>query len=144
MAINNVTLSGNLTRDAELRRTQSGMAVLNASLAVNNRRKNPQTGQWEDEPMYIDLCMFGSRAESVHKYLTKGAKIAVQGRLRFSSWERDGQRRSKHDVIVDEIEFLSRNQGGGQNTYDDRASEVRREQAQYVEATYYEQDEIPF
>lgn len=108
MSINRVNISGNLTRDPELRMTSGGTQVLSFGVAVNDRRRNPQTGEWEDYPNFVDCTMFGSRAEAVSRYLSKGAKVAIDGKLRYSSWERDGQRRSKLEVIVDEIEFLSR------------------------------------
>ena len=111
MSINSVSISGNITRDAELRQTASGMAVLGFSVAVNDRRKNAQTDQWEDYPNFIDCSMFGTRAERIAQYLVKGTKVAVLGKLRWSQWERDGQKRSKVEVIVDEIEFMSRQQG---------------------------------
>lgn len=107
MGINRVNLSGNLTRDAELRATQSGMQILGFGVAVNDRRKNPATGEWEDYPNFVDCTMFGTRAEKLQPYLTKGMKVAVDGKLRYSSWEKDGQKRSKLEVIVDEIELLS-------------------------------------
>ena len=118
MSINRVNISGNLTRDPELRATSSGTQVLSFGVAVNARRRNPQTGDWEDYPNFVDCTMFGTRAEAVKRYLSKGSKVAIEGKLRYSSWERDGQRRSKLEVIVDEIEFLSRGQqGGGQGGY---------------------------
>lgn len=108
MSINRTVITGNLTRDPELRRTQAGMPILSFSVAVNDRRKNPQTGEWEDHPNYVDCTMFGKRAEAIAEYLTKGSKVGVDGKLRFSTWERDGHKRSKLEVVVDEIEFLSR------------------------------------
>lgn len=105
--INRVTLTGNLTRDAELRQTASGMAVLGFGMAVNDRRRNQQTGEWEDHANFVDCTMFGTRAQAVSQYLHKGDKVAVEGKLRYSSWERDGQKRSKLEVVVDEIEFMS-------------------------------------
>ena len=111
MSINRVVLTGNLTRDPELRRTQSGMAILSFGIAVNDRRKNPQTGDWEDYANFIDCTMFGNRAESISNYLAKGNKVGLEGKLRWSQWERDGQKRSKIEVIVDDLEFLTpRNQ----------------------------------
>ena len=110
MSINRVNISGNLTRDPELRATQSGMQVLGFGVAVNDRRKNPSTGQWEDYPNFVDCTMFGTRGEKLQQYLAKGTKVAIEGKLRYSAWERDGQRRSKLEVIVDEIEFMSQNQ----------------------------------
>lgn len=108
MSINRVCLTGNLTRDPERRETQGGTCVLSMGVAVNERRKNPRTGQWEDVPNFVDLVMFGARADAVSRYLSKGSKVAVEGRLRYSSWEMDGQKRSKLEVVVDEIEFMSR------------------------------------
>ena len=117
MSINRVNISGNLTRDPELRATAGGTQVLSFGVAVNDRRKNPQTGDWEDYPNFVDCTMFGTRAEAVSRYLSKGTKVAIEGKLRYSSWERDGQRRSKLEVIVDEIEFMSRGSQGGQDGY---------------------------
>ena len=117
MSINRVNISGNLTRDPELRATASGTQVLSFGVAVNDRRRNPQTGEWEDYPNFVDCTMFGTRAEAVKRYLSKGSKVAIEGKLRYSSWERDGQRRSKLEVIVDEIEFMSRGSQGGQGGY---------------------------
>ncbi|HIT51617.1 MAG TPA: single-stranded DNA-binding protein [Candidatus Aveggerthella excrementigallinarum] len=115
MSINRVIISGNLTRDPELRQTQSGMPVLGLGVAVNDRRKNQTTGEWEDYPNFIDCTMFGSRAEALSRYLSKGTKVAIEGKLRWSQWERDGQKRSKIEVIVDELEFMSsRNSGQDQ------------------------------
>lgn len=107
MSINRVLISGNLTRDPELRQTAGGLAVLGFSVAVNDRRKNQQTGEWEDCPNFIDCTMFGGRAESLSRFLSKGSKVAVEGKLRWSQWERDGQKRSKVEVVVDEVELMS-------------------------------------
>ncbi|QWT18113.1 single-stranded DNA-binding protein [Collinsella sp. zg1085] len=107
MSINHVSLSGNLTRDAELRATASGTQVLSFGLAVNERRKNTRTGEWEDYANFVDCTMFGARAEALERYLSKGTKVALSGKLSYSSWERDGERRSKLEVIIADIEFLS-------------------------------------
>lgn len=108
MSINRVIISGNLTRDPELRQTAGGLPVLSFGVAVNDRRKNQQTGEWEDYPNFIDCTLFGSRAENVQKFLSKGSKVAIEGKLRWSQWERDGQKRSKVEVIVDDLEFMSK------------------------------------
>lgn len=107
MSINRVIISGNLTRDSELRATASGLPVLGFGVAVNDRRKNQQTGEWEDYPNFIDCTMFGARAESLSRFLSKGTKVSIEGKLRWSQWEREGQKRSKIEVIVDELEFMS-------------------------------------
>lgn len=114
MSINRVLISGNLTRDPETRRTAGGTAVMSFGVAVNDRARNQQTGEWEDRPNFVDCVMFGTRAEAVSRYLSKGTKVAIDGKLRYSSWEKDGQRRSKLEVIVDEIEFMSRREDGSQ------------------------------
>ena len=114
MSINRVVISGNLTRDPELRQTASGMAILSFGVAVNDRRRNPQTGDWEDYANYIDCTLFGNRANSLSNILTKGMKVAIEGKLRWSQWERDGQKRSKIEVIVDGVDFMSSRNAGGQ------------------------------
>lgn len=106
MSINRVSLSGNLTRDPELRSTTSGSQVLSFGIAVNDRRRNAQ-GEWEDVPNYVDCVVFGARAESLSRFLAKGQKIVLEGKLRWSQWERDGQKRSKLEVIVDNLDFFS-------------------------------------
>lgn len=110
MSINRVNISGNLTRDSELRATAGGVQVLRFGVAVNDRRRNPESGEWEDYPNFVECVMFGARAEAVGRYLLKGTKVAIEGKLRYSSWEKDGQRRSRLEVIVDEVEFMSRAQ----------------------------------
>lgn len=115
MSINRVIISGNLTRDPELRSTASGMAVLSMGVAVNDRRRNQQTGEWEDYPNFVDCTMFGARAESLSRFLSKGTKVAIEGKLRWSQWERDGQKRSKLEVVVDDLEFMSSRNGQQQN-----------------------------
>lgn len=113
--INRVVISGRLTRDPELKSIASSQtSVLSFSLAVNDRRRNQQTQQWEDYANFIDCTMFGARAESLSHILTKGTLVCVEGKLRWSSWERDGQRRSKIEVIADEVVLPSRSQGGAQ------------------------------
>lgn len=112
MAINKATITGNITRDPELRQTQGGTSVLTIGVAVNDRRKNQQTGEWEDYPNYIDCTIFGNRATGVAPHLQKGMKVAIEGKLNQSRWQaEDGTNRSKIEIIVDEIEFMSRQQG---------------------------------
>jgi len=107
MSINRVVLTGNLTRDAELKQTPGGMAIAKIRLAVNDRRKNATTGQWEDTPNYVDVVMFGSRGESLSRFLTKGKQIAVEGKLRWREWESAaGEKRSAIEVVADDIELL--------------------------------------
>lgn len=147
--LNSVALAGNLTRDPQMRTTQGGMAILSMGIAVNDRRKNQQTGEWEDVPQYFELTMFGKRAEAVSKYLSKGTKVAVQGKLHYSSWEtQDGQKRSKVDVTVDELEFMSRrDEGQQQGGYGGNVSPQVAYAAQQAQAATGYEDwdaEIPF
>lgn len=115
MSINRVIVSGNLTREPEVRTTASGNPVMGFGIAVNDRRKNSQTGEWEDYPNFIDCTMFGARAQSVSRFLSKGSKVAIEGKLRWSQWEtNEGQKRSKIEIIVDEIEFMSSISNGAQ------------------------------
>ncbi len=109
MSINIATISGNLTRDAELRQTASGTSVLSFSVAVNERRPDGNGG-WSDYPNYINCIVFGKRADSLSRFLGKGTKVAIQGRLHQSSWEKDGVKRSKIEVVVDQLDLMSRNQ----------------------------------
>ena len=130
MSINKAIISGNLTRDPEIKSTAGGSCVMKFSVAANDRTKNQQTGQWEDRPNFIDCTMFGARAESVSRFLHKGAKVAIEGKLRWSQWEKNGEKRSKVEVIVDEIELMQQRQ----------QQEATREQAP---ASIYDED-IPF
>lgn len=114
MSINRVNISGNITRDPEMRQSQSGTPILTFGVAVNDRRRNQQTGEWEDYANFVDCVVFGNRAESLGRILVKGMKVTIDGKLRYSSWEREGQRRSKLEVIVDDLDFMSQRQGGSQ------------------------------
>lgn len=107
MSINKVIVTGNLTRDAELRYSKSGSPITAIGVAVNDRAKDA-SGQWIDYPNFFNCVMFGKRAESLNPYLTKGQKIAIEGRLHYSSWENQqgGQKRSKVEIIVDDLELL--------------------------------------
>ena len=142
MSINRVMISGNLTRDAEIRSTHSGMAILGFGVAVNDRRKNQQTGEWEDYPNFVDCTMFGTRAEKLQPYLTKGSKVALEGKLRYSSWERGGQRRSKLGVIVDDLEFMSSRRDDAGSGYAPRPV-PEADPAIDAAASIYDED-IPF
>lgn len=107
MSINKVIATGNLTRDPELKALPSGTQILNFSIAINERRKNQQTGQYEDYANFVDCAMFGARAEALAKFLRKGAKVAIEGRLHYSYWQaQDGSKRTKLDVYVDELDMM--------------------------------------
>ncbi len=112
MDINHVVLVGRLTRDAELRYTNSGSAVANISLAINSRRRRDD--QWVDEAHFFDAVVWGKTAESLSPYLTKGKQIGLEGELRQNRWEQDGQRRSKVEIFTRNIQLLGgRGDGAG-------------------------------
>lgn len=135
MSINFVAISGNLTRDAQVRRTASGMAIVSFTVAVNERRKNNQTGEWDDYANYVDVTWFGAYAEKCAGSLVKGAPIALGGSLRYSQWEREGQKRSKLEVIANEVQMPPRQQG--------QFNPPQRQQADVPQFEVYDED-IPF
>ena len=151
MSINKVFITGNLTRDPEVRETASGFQVLNFGVAVNDRKKNQSTGQWEDYANFVDCTMFGNRAASVSRFLGKGSKVAIEGKLRWSQWEtQDGSKRSKLEVVVDEIEFMTSRDGGQQPQYQQQYQQKQYQQQQYQQQPQYQPQadvydaEIPF
>ena len=106
--INHVTLVGRLTRDAELKYTNSGQAVSNISLAVNQRRRRDE--QWVDEAHFFDCVVWGRTAEVLNQYLVKGKQVGVEGQLRQNRWEQEGRTRSRVEISVNNIQLL-----GGRN-----------------------------
>jgi single-strand DNA-binding protein len=120
---NRVILIGNLTRDPECRTFSNGGKVAKFGFAVNNRKKNSQSGQWEDEPMFIDCEAFnrgefGKLADTIETYCKKGSQICIEGRLHLDQWDdkTTGQKRSKHKVVVESMQLLGSRldgQGGG-------------------------------
>ena len=151
MSINKAIISGNLTRDPETRATAGGMTVLNFGVAVNERIKNKQSGEWEDRPNFIDCVMFGTRAEAVSRFISKGTKVTIEGKLRWSQWETDGQKRSKIEIVVDEIEFMSRQKDGYQQAQPAFQAPAQPEQQQMqgmpapvVQAPSIYDEDLPF
>ena len=116
--LNHVVLIGRLTRDAELKYTNSGMAVAKLSIAVNRRKRSGD--QWTEEANFFDITVFGKTAENLTQYLVKGKEIAVEGELRQSRWEQDGQPRSRVEVVANNIQLLGG--PGGSRGGDQRAS----------------------
>ncbi len=113
--INRVILTGNLTRDPELRSTGSGFQICSLRLAVNSRRKDNQSGQWIDEPNYFDITVFGAQGENCSRFLSKGRPVAIDGRLKWREWtdQNSGQKRQAVEVIADSVQFLGGGEGGG-------------------------------
>ena len=110
-SLNQVTLMGNLTRDPELRQTPTGQNVTSFSLALNRSYKD-QSGEWKEVTDYIDIVCWGPLAERVAQYLSKGRRCLVQGRLQSRSWEQDGNKRSKVEVLANDVTFLDARGGG--------------------------------
>ncbi len=148
--INTVVIVGRLTREAELKYTNSGMGVSKFSIAVNRRKRSGD--QWEDEVSFFDCTMFGKRAESLNQYLNKGKQIAVNGELRQGRWEQDGQSRSKVEIIVNDIQLLGGNKGGSDSSQYDRSksgsNNYQQQQQQQQQPkqgnTEVFEDDIPF
>ena len=109
--INHVVLVGRLTRDAELKSIASGQAVCKFSIAVNRSKKNGE--QWEDEPNFFDVVLWGRRGEALHQYLNKGKLVGVDGELRQDRWQQEGQNRSKVEIVANNIQLLGGGSGGG-------------------------------
>ncbi|HUS40529.1 MAG: single-stranded DNA-binding protein [Pirellulales bacterium] len=103
---NRVILMGRLTRDPDLRYTPNGTAVAEFGLAVNDRRKDSQSGEWIEDTQFIDITMWARQAEIAAEYLAKGSPIFLEGRLKFDSWEKEGQKHSKLRVVAERMQFI--------------------------------------
>ena len=111
--MNVVVITGNLTKDPELRHTQGGTAVCNLRVAVNSRRKNA-SGDWEDKPNYFDVTVWGAQGENCATYLSKGRPVAIEGRLDWREWETEGgNKRQAVSIIANSVQFLGSREGGG-------------------------------
>ncbi|HET7528917.1 MAG TPA: single-stranded DNA-binding protein [Candidatus Saccharimonadales bacterium] len=120
-SFNQVTLMGNLTRDPELRTTPSGATVCGFSLALNRSYKNAE-GNWVEATDYIDIVAWGPLGERVAQYLSKGRPALVSGRLQSRSWEQEGQKRSKVEVVANDVTFLGGPGGGSVGSADEPAA----------------------
>lgn len=127
---NRVILLGNLTRDIELKYTQSGLAVTEVGIAVSDRRKN-QAGEWIEETTFVDVTLWGRTAEVASEYLGKGSPIFIEGRLKLDTWETDGQKRSKLRVVGERMQMLGSRSGSAQ-----QAPGARRDPTTYDESEY--------
>jgi single-strand DNA-binding protein len=125
-SFNRVILLGNLTRDVEVRYLQSGTAVADIGMAVNDRRKG-QNGEWIEETTFVDVTLWGRTAEVAGEYLSKGSPLLVEGRLKYDTWEKDGQKRSKLSVVCERMQMVGPRggggRGGGQNQNFDESGE---------------------
>jgi single-strand DNA-binding protein len=109
--INRVVLTGNLTRDPELRSTSGGTSVCSLRIACNTRRRSAQ-GEWEDKPNYFDVTVWGAQGENCANYLSKGRPVAIDGRLEWREWQdKEGNKRQSIDIIADSVQFLGSRDG---------------------------------
>jgi single-strand DNA-binding protein len=113
--VNVVVITGNLTRDPELRSTPGGTSVCKLRVAVNSRRKDGQTGEWVDKPNYFDVTVWGAQGENCANYLAKGRPVAIEGRLDWREWEaKDGSgKRQTVEIIANSVQFLGSRDGSG-------------------------------
>ena len=114
-SVNQVILMGNLTRDPEVRQTPSGQSVCSFSLALNRAYKD-QSGDWQEATDFIDVVAWGPLGERVAQYVTKGRRVLVQGRLQSRAWEQEGQKRSKVEVLANDVTFLDGRGEGGEGS----------------------------
>jgi single-strand DNA-binding protein len=117
--INRVVLTGNLTRDPELRSLPSGMSVCSLRIASNTRRKDQSTGEWQDKPNYFDVTVWGAQGENCSRFLSKGRPIALDGRLEWREWQaQDGTKRQSVEIVADSVQFLGgRDDAGSGNGF---------------------------
>jgi single-strand DNA-binding protein len=145
--VNRVVITGNLTKDPELRSTPSGTSVCKLRVAVNSRRKDGATGEWVDKPNYFDVTVWGAQGENCANYLSKGRPVAVDGRLDWREWEtQEGQKRQAVEIVADSVQFLgSRGDGGGGNGFQ-AASDVPADTSDFEQASVggSADDDIPF
>jgi single-strand DNA-binding protein len=144
--INRVVLTGNLTRDPELRSTGSGMSVCSMRIACNTRRKDG-SGNWVDKPNYFDVTVWGAQGENCAQYLAKGRPVAVDGRLEWREWEdKEGHKRQAVDIIADSVQFLGSREGGENGGRFTPQSDVPADTADFASAPAGStgDDDIPF
>ena len=143
--LNVVVLIGRLTRDAELKYISSGIAVSKFSLAVNRRKRSGD--QWVEETDFFDITLWGKTAESLNQYLTKGKEIGVEGELRQSRWEQDGQSRSRVEIHARNIQLLGGNSGSGARPNTSQQNDGGKQSFERFQKDDYSsdfEDDIPF
>jgi single-strand DNA-binding protein len=144
--INRVVLTGNLTRDPELRSTGSGMSVCSLRIASNSRRKDG-SGNWVEKPNFFDVTVWGAQGENCAQYLSKGRPVAVDGRLDWREWEdKQGNKRQSIDIIADSVQFLGSRDGGENGGRFTPQSDVPADTSDYASAPAGSSgdDDIPF
>ena len=146
--INRVVITGNLTRDPELRSTSGGTSVCSLRVAVNSRRKD-DSGNWVDKPNYFDVTVWGAQGENCAQYLAKGRPVAVDGRLNWREWEdKEGGKRQSVDIIADSVQFLGSREGGQGNGNGMVESDLPADTSDFQQAAVSggggSDDDIPF
>jgi single-strand DNA-binding protein len=147
--INRVIITGNLTRDPELRNLPSGSKVCDLRVACNGRRKNGTTGAWEDDPNFFNVSVWGQQGENCARYLAKGRGVAIDGRLNWREWESEGQKRQAVDITAETVQFLGggngEGNGGSAASAAAAASDIPVDTADFVSAPGgHSDDDIPF
>jgi len=149
-SINRVVIVGNLTRDPELRATPGGTSVCALRVAVNDRAKDPTTGEWTDKPNYFSVDVFGPQGERCAQWLVKGRQVAIEGRLRWREWEtQDGQKREAVSIVADNVQFIGPREpgaGGGGDVGSRQGGGAPFNDAglKPAEGDFQEDDDIPF
>jgi single-strand DNA-binding protein len=130
MNINRVVLTGNLTKDPDARSNPAtGLSICKLRLAVNTRRRNNATGDWEEKANYFSVTVFGRQAESCGQYLKKGRPVAIDGRLEWSEYEVEGQKRQSVDIIADNVQFLGGREEAGNGNGNGYSSGIRAQES---------------
>ncbi|MGB7587400.1 MAG: single-stranded DNA-binding protein [Solirubrobacterales bacterium] len=148
--INVVVITGNLTRDPELRSTPSGTSICKLRVAVNSRRKDGSTGEWIDKPNYFDVTVWGAQGENCANYLSKGRPVAVEGRLDWHEWEdkESGAKRQAVEIIANSVQFLGSRDSSGEGNGFSPSNDVPADTADYQTAPAGggggADDDIPF
>jgi len=143
---NRVILVGNITRDIELKYTQANLAVTEIGLAVNDRRKN-QAGDWIEETTFVEVTLWGRTAEIAGEYLGKGSSVLIEGRLKYDTWEKDGQKKSKLRVVGERMQMLGsrgNKEGGNRSANESQFTQTATVNASAASAGAEPDDDVPF
>lgn len=147
--LNRVVITGNLTRDPESRTLPSGTSVCELRVACNGRRRTAD-GQWEDDPNYFNVSVWGPQGENCQRYLSKGRGVAIDGRLRWREWETDGQKRQAVDIVAETVQFLGGGNGGegggssSRSSAGSTGSDIPVDASDFVAPGPTSDDDIPF
>jgi single-strand DNA-binding protein len=141
-SFNRLILMGNITRDLDLRYTPNGTAVLDVGLAVNDRHRNSE-GKTIDSVVFIDCVCFGRTAEVCNEYLQKGSPVFFEGRLKLDTWEKEGERKSKHKMVVERMQLVGGPPRGGSGASSNPTSHHEERSGSYQSSNEYSGEEYP-